>query len=129
MDGQEFLLPKGAPGITEGSSVQLEVTREAIPGAEPWKRPLARVAQDGSNAGSSLDGVALAFPAPADTLGAAGWDDLIDEARSGIVRFAGGELRVSPTPAMTLIDVDGNLAANELAMAGRTGGGASDPPP
>ena len=117
-DGQELLLPKGAPGIAEGSSFQLEVTREAIPGAEPWKRPLARVAQDGSIGGSSLDGVALAFPAPADTLGTAGWNDLIDEARSGIVRFAGGELRVSPTPAMTLIDVDGTLTANELATAG-----------
>ena len=47
-DGQDFLLPKGAPGVTEGSPFKLEVTREAIPGAEPWKRPLARVAQDGS---------------------------------------------------------------------------------
>ena len=117
-DGQEFLLPKGASGITEGSSLRLEVTREDIPGAEPWKRPLARVAQDGSNGGSSPEGVVLPFPAPFDALGAAGWNDLIEEARSGIVRFAGGELRVSPTPAMTLIDVDGTLAANELATAG-----------
>ena len=118
VDGQEFLLPKGAPGITEGSSVQLEVTREAIPGAEPWKRSLARVAQDGSIGGSSREGVALAFPAPADTLGTAGWNGLIDEARSGIIRFPGGKLRVSPTPAMTLIDVDGTLSANELALVG-----------
>jgi ribonuclease G len=117
-DGQEFLLPKGAPRITEGSSFALEVMREAIPGAEPWKRPLARVAQDSLAAESRSEEEAQPFPAPTDALVAAGWDDLIDEARSGIVRFAGGELRVSPTPAMTLIDVDGTLAAYELALAG-----------
>ena len=46
------------------------------------------------------------------------WNDLIEEARSGIVRFAGGELRISPTPAMTLIDVDGSLPPDELAVRG-----------
>ena len=53
-----------------------------------------------------------------DQLGVAGWNDLIEEARSGIVRFAGGELRISPTSAMTLIDVDGYLPPDELAVLG-----------
>ena len=67
---------------------------------------------------SGLAAAALPFPAPADALGDAGWDDLIDQARTGIVTFAGGELRISPTPAMTLIDVDGYLAPDELAVLG-----------
>ena len=117
-DGQEFLLPTGAAGRTEGSTIAVEVTREAIPGAEPWKRPLARLASADLGLASAIDATEVPFPAPTDALAGAGWDDLIDEARCGIVRFAGGELRVSLTPAMTLIDVDGTLAANELAMTG-----------
>ena len=107
--GAEYLLPKGAPGVTEGSPVTIEVTRCAIPGAELWKRPLAKLA----TADTPDRPVALReHPLPAS------WDDLIEEARSGIVRFAGGELRISPTPAMTLVDVDGHFELGELAIAG-----------
>ena len=48
-DGQEYLLPKGAPGVTEGARLNIEVTREAIGGAEPWKRPLARLPPESSS--------------------------------------------------------------------------------
>ncbi|HET9459887.1 MAG TPA: ribonuclease [Sphingomicrobium sp.] len=113
--GQEFLLPKGARGHAEGSLVRIEVTREAIPGTEPWKRPLARLAGEEPAGAPPIDGETLPFPAPADRLEAAGWSDLLEEARSGIVRFEGGELRISPTPAMTLIDVDGTLPPEQLA--------------
>jgi transposase len=117
-----FLLPKGAAGVTEGAALKIEVTREAIPGAEPWKRPLARVS-DGVPAAvpslaDRLQGREIVFPGARDELGRAGWDELIDEARSGIVRFVGGELRISPTSAMTLLDVDGTLAPDELAVIG-----------
>jgi hypothetical protein len=118
--GEEYLLPKGAPGATEGAEISIEVTREKIPGSEPWKRPLARYVADGGlrTAAPQSDGEVLTFPCPDDPLAAAGWDDLMDEARSGMVKFAGGELRISPTPAMTLIDVDGTLPAEQLAING-----------
>ena len=116
-DGQEYILRSGAPGVTEGQPIAIEVVREAIPGAEPWKRPLAKMSSEAPRV-FELNARALPFPSPQDALAEAGWLDLIEEARSGIVAFAGGALRVSPTPAMTLIDVDGTLPTFELAMAG-----------
>ncbi|MGG6496304.1 UNVERIFIED_CONTAM: ribonuclease, partial [Bacteroidetes bacterium 56_B9] len=46
----------------------------------------------------------------ADALEAAGWSELLDEATSGDIAFPGGMLRLTPTPAMTLFDVDGGGA-------------------
>jgi len=123
-DGAEYLLPKGAGRTTQGANLIIELTREAIPGVEPWKRPLARMTDKEPGMVPSLSrriaGRGLAFPSPVDELREVGWDDLIDQARSAAVTFAGGELRVSTTPAMTLIDVDGYLAPGELALLGAT---------
>lgn len=116
--GTEYLLPRGAPGVTEGAALNIEVTREIIPGSEPWKRPLARLSDEPAREAEGLQGKQVPFPAPGDELGSAGWTDLIEQARTGIVPFATGELRISPTPAMTLIDVDGSLPPEELAVRG-----------
>ena len=117
--GIEYLLPRAPVGLTEGSALHIEVTREAIPGSEPWKRPLARTAEASSLSDApALVGRRISFPAPRDELAGVGWCDLIEEARSGVVRFRGGELRVSVTPAMTLIDVDGALPPKDLALRG-----------
>jgi hypothetical protein len=115
---QLYLLPAGTQGEPEGASIRIEITRETIPGAEPWKRPLARVSGEEPRSAPRPAGEAPTFPSPDDRLERAGWSDLLEEARSGIVRFPGGELRVSPTPAMTLIDVDGRLPPFDLAIAG-----------
>lgn len=117
-DGQEYLLSKGAPGVTEGAKLNIEVTRESLGGTEPWKRPLARLTEANPRPAPALQGRELQFPSTSDELGSAGWPDLLDEARSGLISFPGGELRISLTPAMTLIDVDGTLQPAELALAG-----------
>ena len=117
-DGQEYLLPKGAQRNTEGARLNIQVTREALGGPEPWKRPLARVSEGKIRSDPFLECRELNFPTPVDELELAGWSDLLDEARNAIISFAGGELRVSLTPAMTLIDVDGHLSPSELAVAG-----------
>lgn len=116
--GTEYLLPRGAPGTTEGAPINIELTRSAIPGKEQWKRPLARVTNADPSEAPPLRGRELIFPAPSDQLAEAGWNDLIDQARSGLVPFAGGELLISPTAAMTLIDVDGWLDPDDLAARG-----------
>lgn len=120
--GFEYMLPHGAKGISQGATLSVEVTREAIPSLEPWKLALARVTAEEPRLLEPLEkrlgARPLVFPAPDDKLGKSGLDDLLDEARTGIVTFAGGELSISPTPAMTLIDIDGYLEPDELAVLG-----------
>ena len=118
MDGEDFLLPRGASGMAEGATLRIEVTREAIPGAEPWKRPLARMTDKSASEYRDPAAETVPFPAPADRFRTLGWDDLIEEARSGTIRFAGGELAIEATRAMTLIDVDGPGDPGELARLG-----------
>ncbi len=120
--GIEYLLPKGAGAATEGSLVTIAVTREAIPGIEPWKRPLGQICNETDASHQSVHDIKrarfLVFPSGRDELADFGWNTLIEEARTGVVGFAGGELRIVVTPAMTLIDVDGSLGSQELAIVG-----------
>lgn len=108
--GEQFLMPRGVTGVSEGRQLRIEVTREALGGAESWKRGLARRTEEDLR------------PAPPLAEGPVGridgWDDLLEEARSGIIRFDGGELRIEPTSAMTMIDVDGWLVPDRLAQMG-----------
>jgi ribonuclease G len=124
ISGTEYLLPQGSGRSSEGSSLNIEVTREAIPGSEPWKRPIGRVATGGTRTlpplEQRLDARRLVFPNRRDELGEAGWNDLLEEAASGTIRFPGGQLRIFVTPAMTLIDVDGPSPSAELMISGAT---------
>jgi hypothetical protein len=124
--GTDYLLPHVPREIPEGAKLHIEITRPALPGPEPWKRPVAKATEDPRRCPKSLAerlrecGAPvrkLAFPAPGDELGDAGWNDVLEEARGGEIGFAGGSLRIFPTPAMVLIDVDGTLPPDRLAAA------------
>jgi hypothetical protein len=126
-DETEYLLPFVPRDVTEGQTVNIEVTRSPLSGPEPWKRPLAKATLHDRTRPRSLAGQLrkageqvreLIFPAPADELMQAGWNDVIDEARGSRVEFAGGSLGLFVTPAMTLIDVDGSLAPADLVVRG-----------
>lgn len=113
------------PGITLGARLTVEVVREAIP--EPGRAKLAKVAPSDAAPRAADDLLARCrasgFPVrlvrahEPDALEAAGWSEVLDEAETGEIAFPGGALRMSPTPAMTLFDVDGAGAPAPLALA------------
>ncbi len=111
-------------GLSQGRALIVEIVREALP--EPGRlkparaRPRDADARDPPSLAERLSGAPVRRVAPCgpDELEAAGWSELIEQAMSGEIGFAGGALRLSPTPAMTLFDVDGTLPPAALAVAG-----------
>ncbi len=121
-DRGEVMVEPLPPKLTEGQKVRVEIVREPI--AEPGhpKRAKGRITDSDEKEGPSL-AERIGSPRPLRPIGRdlfheAGWSELIDEALGEAIDFAGGELRMSLTPAMTLFDVDGFLPPFELATAG-----------
>ena len=127
-DGGEALL--SPPAAAEGRTLLVEVTREVIP--EPGRAKLPRVAPalEGAVPGDGPDLLARIsateypvrrlHPHEPDALEQAGWSEVVEEAQDGEIAFAGGALRMSPTPAMTLFDVDGSGPLEPLTIAAAT---------
>jgi ribonuclease G len=118
--GEQALAAQLPRDASEGAPLRLEVTRAAL--AEKGRHKLAQarpttkapcpaptLAERLSSEGHDAR-IVHTFP-PCD------WDELIAEALLSEVIFAGGQLVISPTPAMTLIDIDGTLAPRLLALA------------
>ncbi|WCM25774.1 ribonuclease [Sphingomonas sp. QA11] len=124
--GGEAMLSPLPAGITQGAALTVEMIREAIP--ETGRAKLARVAPAEPGAvpapGPDLLARITASGQPLrilrahepDALEAAGWSEVLEEALSGDIAFPGGALRLSPTPAMTLFDVDGHPPLETLAI-------------
>jgi hypothetical protein len=132
--GVSALLAPLPPGLPEGATLLVEVVREAIPERGNPKLPLVRPADTAEpRPAPSLIDVLQATGIPVrrlrahepDALEAAGWSELIEQAETGLVPFPGGLLRIALTPAMTVIDVDGELPAAELAVRGASAAGAA----
>jgi hypothetical protein len=112
-------------GLTQGQRVTVEIVREAIPERGRPKPPRGVVSEAPLAPGPDLLARCAATGLPVrhlrahepDRLEQAGWSELLEEATHGDIAFAGGQLRMSVTPAMTLFDVDGHLDAEPLALA------------
>jgi len=127
-DGTDAMIEPVPAGVTQGAKLLVEITRAALPEPGRFKLAWAKVAPADAIAAPGLDlaariaatgdPVRLSTAHGPDRLEAAGWSELIEEAASGQCDFDGGSLRLSLTPAMTLIDVDGWLPLSELCIAG-----------
>lgn len=117
--GEEILVDRLPASACEGSIVRLAIQRASIAGPGRLKRAQGRPTD-----------AAPAEPSLADRLRATGasvrtvrrfdgreWDELLGEALAAETAFPGGSLLFAPTPAMTTIDIDGELAAEALARA------------
>jgi hypothetical protein len=112
-NGTEALVDHLPPHITEGQSLDLVITRAPIAERGRLKRAQARFAA--SDAPSPVSGwpegrVVRRFPAGL-------WEEVWHGASSANLEFPGGEILVSVTPAMTVIDIDGIGSPREVALA------------
>lgn len=114
--GSEILLDRLPSAASEGSEIDLIITRAPI--AEHGRSKLAQgriaVVGDG-DVDSPFDGLPSSRLVSRFPTGC--WEDVWSEAAQGEVEFAGGSLIFSATPAMTLIDIDGDGSARELSLA------------
>ena len=124
-DGGEVLVDALPHEVNEGDTLRLRIIRPALAERGRTKRAQARhdpaaVCAPAPSLFAELQRgplpvrpVRIAGPEFADN----GWDELTEQALTGEIVFAGGSLALSPTPAMTLIDVDGYGPAAALALA------------
>jgi hypothetical protein len=120
-DGSEVLI-EPLFKVTEGAAIRVEIMREAIAEPGALKRAKGRITHaapcDGPGLATRIGPHRIVGVHEVDALEAAGWSECLEEAASGVVAFPGGTLRIALTPAMTLIDIDGDDA---IAGASATG--------
>jgi hypothetical protein len=111
--GTEALIDHLPPHVTEGQSLDLIITRAPLAERGRLKRAQGRVA--------GADPTALPSPVPDGRtirrFPAGLWEDVWHAASSASLDFPGGEVLVSVTPAMTVIDIDGVGSPREVALA------------
>lgn len=112
-DGSEALVDHLPPGLTEGQTFDVVITRAALAERGRLKRAQARaVTADAAAAASAMAGGRIVHRFPAGL-----WEEVWHAASSANLDFPGGEILLSVTPAMTVIDIDGIGAPRDVALA------------
>ncbi|MXO89680.1 Rne/Rng family ribonuclease [Pontixanthobacter aquaemixtae] len=119
-NGEEVLVSHLPRDAVQGASLRIEITRSQIgesgrvkrAQARPTELPLCPAPTLADSIRAAGDTVQIVRQFPDDF-----WEEIYDDAWTGFYDFKGGSLHFSPTPAMTLIDIDGALAPRELALA------------
>lgn len=109
--GDEALVDQLPKDASEGATLRLIVTRAALAEAGRLKRAQARPTTAPCCPPPPPPGRAV------HRLPTGLWEAIWAEAWSGTVDFPGGALTITPTPAMTVVDVDGDLPPRALALA------------
>lgn len=135
-DGRHIALDGPLNALSNGASCHIRITRESLwEGSGDHRRskpPRGRLTSDNAADAPDLDSMILSDPLSADCqvqsyrpapppapdpLAEAGWHDVLEQAASGLIAFDGGRLIISPTPGMTVIDIDGSMASGKSRTA------------
>lgn len=112
-NGREALVDHLPKTATEGLQGQVRITRGAIAERGRLKFPQARWIDDAVQ-NHTPDAPASS---PIRSFDTGQWEEVWHAASSGSIAFTGGEILCAVTPGMTVIDIDGELAPRELALA------------
>ncbi|MBU6269481.1 MAG: ribonuclease [Sphingomonadales bacterium] len=109
--GEEALVDQLPPSASEGAPLRVRITRPSIGEAGRLKRAQCRPTTAAPGPADPLPGqLVRAFPPGL-------WEDVHALAATARLDFPGGAIALFPTPAMTLIDIDGTLPPRALALA------------
>lgn len=122
--GTEMLLDNLPPSVTEGARIPVRITRAPIAERGRLKRAQGRFeATDATQSTSPetgafarLDGAQIRQLMPGQFLDER-WDEIWHAASAGRIDFPGGSILATPTPAMTVIDIDGEGSPREVSLA------------
>lgn len=112
-NGTEALVDHLPPGVNEGQALDLVITRAPLAERGRMKRAQARVA----TAETPAPPAPLAEGRIVHRLPAGLWDEVWHAASAASLDFPGGEILLSVTPAMTVIDIDGIGSPRDVALA------------
>ncbi|PKB25730.1 hypothetical protein B0I00_0936 [Novosphingobium kunmingense] len=116
---EEALVDRLPREASEGAAIRLEVTRAAQPEAGRSKlaqaRPTSAAVKPRPSLVQSLRALGYS-PRVVRRFPACDWDEAWAEAADSRVAFPGGSLHFAPTPAMTVVDVDGDRPPRDLAL-------------
>lgn len=118
--GEEALVDGLPASASEGRPLRVIVTRAAMAETGRLKRAQARPSDLAVRPAPSLAEALRAEELPLRVVRRFPddpWPAIVAEALDGVIAFDSGSLVVTPTPAMTLIDIDGALPSRALALA------------